>query len=99
MQAKQPRPKPAAARLYAPTAPGPGRCPGSKVRTVFEDAHHFREVRILENPGDFFEDAHPFPRCARKTAQLRKEEENRAPSGGGAGDAELGHGLPPACQP
>ena len=26
----------------------------------------FPNVRILENPGDFFEDAHPFPRCARK---------------------------------
>jgi hypothetical protein len=23
-------------------------------------------VRILENPEDSFEDAHPFPRCARK---------------------------------
>jgi hypothetical protein len=23
-------------------------------------------VRILENPDDFFEDAHPFARCARK---------------------------------
>jgi hypothetical protein len=36
------------------------------VRTPFEDAHRFSKVRILENPDDFFEDAHPFPRCARK---------------------------------
>jgi hypothetical protein len=42
-----------------------------KVRTGFEDAHPFREVRILENPDDFFEDAQPFPRCAPKTAHLR----------------------------
>src|SRR5580658_5236644 len=26
------------------------------------------KVRILENPGDFFEGAHPFPRCARKVS-------------------------------
>jgi hypothetical protein len=44
-----------------------------KVRTLFEDAHHFLKVRILENAGDSFEDAHPFPRCAPKTAQLRTE--------------------------
>ena len=37
-----------------------------KVRTGFEGAQRFREVRILENPGDSFEDAHHFPRCARK---------------------------------
>ena len=49
------------------TAPASGgRGPASKVRTSFEDAHHFSKVRILENPEDSFEDAHPFPRCARK---------------------------------
>src|ERR1700722_9743003 len=37
-----------------------------KVRTLFEDAHHFSKVRILENAGDSFEDAHLFARCARK---------------------------------
>src|SRR5580700_2574544 len=71
------RPRPAAARLYASTAPGPGRCPGSKVRTSFEDAHRIRKVRILENPDVFFEDAHPFPRCARKTAHLRERRSER----------------------
>jgi hypothetical protein len=45
-----------------------------KVRTWFEDAHRFRKVRILENPDDSFEDAHPFPRCALKTAHLREED-------------------------
>jgi hypothetical protein len=43
-----------------------------KVRRLFEDAQAFRKVRILENPDDFFEGAHPFPRCARKTAHLRR---------------------------
>jgi hypothetical protein len=38
----------------------------SKVRTLFEDAHHFVKVRILENPEDSFEDAQLIPRCARK---------------------------------
>jgi hypothetical protein len=42
----------------------------SKVRTLFEGAQHVGEVRILENPEDSFEDAHPFPRCARETAHL-----------------------------
>ncbi len=41
------------------------RC--SKMRTDFS------KVRILENAGDSFEDAHPFARCARKTEHLRKE--------------------------
>jgi hypothetical protein len=68
----QSRPKPAAARLYASTAPGPGPCPGSKMRTPFEDAHPFSKVRILENLDDSFEDAHPFPRCARETEHLRR---------------------------
>jgi hypothetical protein len=45
-----------------------------KVRTLFEDAHAVREVRILENPGDSFEGAHPFARCAPKTEHLRKEK-------------------------
>jgi hypothetical protein len=44
----------------------------SKVRTGFEDAHPCSKVRILENPDDSFEGAHPFPRCAPKTAHLRK---------------------------
>ena len=66
------RPQPVAARLYASTAPGPGPCPGSKVRTPFEDAHRISKVRILENPDDFFEGAHPFARCAQKTAHLRR---------------------------
>jgi len=61
-----------AARLDAATAPGPGPCPGSKVRTPFEDAHPNSKVRILENPGDFFEGAHPFPRCAPKSEHLRR---------------------------
>jgi hypothetical protein len=43
-----------------------------KVRTLFEDAHRFRKVRILENPDVSFEEAHPFPRCAPKTAHLRR---------------------------
>jgi hypothetical protein len=38
----------------------------SKMRTLFEDAHPFRKVSILENPEDSFEDAHLFARCARK---------------------------------
>ena len=60
----------------------------------------FSKVRILENPGDFFEDAHPFPRCARKTGGLSEGgKKNRALGGGGSGDAELGPGLPPACKP
>jgi hypothetical protein len=37
-----------------------------KVLTLFEDAHPFRKVSILENPEDSFEDAHLFARCARK---------------------------------
>ena len=45
-----------------------------KVRTMFEDAHPFREVRILENPGDSFEGAHPFPRCAPKTEAPSENE-------------------------
>ena len=49
-----------------------GRGPASKVRTLFEDAQAFRKVRILEKPEDFFEDAHLFPRCAPKTAHLRR---------------------------
>jgi hypothetical protein len=90
MQSQRPRPKPAAARLYASTAPGPGRCPGSKVRTPFEDAQRFWEVRILENPGDFFEDAHPFPRCARKSAHLRREQTKSGwQSGTWRGSAQL----------
>jgi hypothetical protein len=43
-----------------------------KMRTGFEDAHAFREVRILEKPGDSFEDAHPFPRCARKLRTFKR---------------------------
>jgi len=43
-----------------------GRGPASKVRTLFEDAQPFQQVRILEKPGDSFEGAHLFPRCARK---------------------------------
>jgi hypothetical protein len=30
------------------------------VRTMVEDAHQKRKVRILENPDDSFEDAQPF---------------------------------------
>jgi hypothetical protein len=41
-----------------------------KVRNLFEGAQHFLEVRILENAGDSFEDAHRFPRCARKVRLL-----------------------------
>jgi hypothetical protein len=53
----------------------------SKVRTGFEGAHPFREVRILENPGDFFEDAHLFPRCARKLRIFeRRTARTRAPA-------------------
>jgi hypothetical protein len=36
------------------------------MRTLFEDARLSREVRILENLGDSFEDAHLFPRCSPK---------------------------------
>ena len=43
----------------------------SKMRTGFEDAQLLDAVRILENPEDLFEGAHPFPRCARKSAHLR----------------------------
>jgi Protein of unknown function (DUF1553)/Protein of unknown function (DUF1549)/Planctomycete cytochrome C len=42
------------------------------VRNFFEGAQQFRKVRILENLGDFFEDAHRFARCAPKTAHLRE---------------------------
>jgi hypothetical protein len=52
--------------------------PGSKVRTSFEDAHWFSKVRILENPDDSFEGAHPFPRCALKTAHLRRNRATRS---------------------
>jgi hypothetical protein len=55
-----------------------------KMRTGFEGAHGFREVRILENPEDSFEDAHPFPRCAPETAHLRvqsKIENPKLPDG------------------
>src|SRR5579872_6893663 len=45
-----------------------------KVRRGFEGAQGFRRVRILENLRDFFEGAHPFPRCAPKTAHLRRGE-------------------------
>src|SRR5580700_7705262 len=48
-----------------------------KMRTGFEGAHGFREVRILENPEDSFEDAHPFPRCAPETAHLRRRDAAR----------------------
>jgi hypothetical protein len=48
---------------------GPGG--PSKVRTAPEGAQPFAKVRILENPDDSFEDAHPFPRCAPKSAHLR----------------------------
>jgi hypothetical protein len=44
-----------------------------KVRTLFEDAHQIRRVRILEKPEDSFEGAQLFPRCAPKTAHLRVE--------------------------
>jgi hypothetical protein len=43
----------------------------SKVRTAPEGAQPFAKVRILENPDDSFEDAHPFTRCAPETAHLR----------------------------
>jgi hypothetical protein len=71
MQAERTRPQQVDARLYAPTAPGPGQRPGSKVPTRFEDAQGFSKVRILENPEVFFEGAQAFARCARKTAHLR----------------------------
>jgi hypothetical protein len=57
------------------SSPKSGQSPGSKVRTWFEGAHCFSKVRILENLGDFFEDAHPFPRCARKSEHLRRGTE------------------------
>jgi hypothetical protein len=44
-----------------------------KVRNLFEGAQQFSKVRILENAGDSFEDAHRFARCARKSAPLRRE--------------------------
>jgi hypothetical protein len=44
----------------------------AKVRTSFEDAHPSSNVRILENPDDSFEDAQPFPRCARKVSTFAK---------------------------
>jgi hypothetical protein len=44
-----------------------------KVRNLFEGAQQFSKVRILENAGDSFKDAPPFPRCAPKTAHLRRE--------------------------
>ena len=55
---KRSKPKPAVARLYARTAPGPrARCPCSEgAHSLSEDAHRFRKVRILENPEDSFED-------------------------------------------
>jgi hypothetical protein len=40
-----------------------------KMLTPFEGAHLFREVSILENSDDSFEDAHPFPRCSPEHAK------------------------------
>ena len=48
----------------APASGYPRAAALPKVRTLFEGAHLFRKVRILENPDDSFEDAHLFPRCA-----------------------------------
>src|ERR1700733_3802568 len=95
VQIQRTRPEPAGARLYASTAPGPGRRPGSKVCTGFEDEHRFRKVRILENPEVFFEGAQAFTRCAQKTSRLRNGVSQRARlwgasiSGGPFPDREL----------
>jgi hypothetical protein len=43
-----------------------GLGPASKMLNLFEDAQPFQQVSILEKPGDFFEGAHLFRRCARK---------------------------------
>jgi hypothetical protein len=42
----------------------------AKVLTWVRRCSIFRKVSILENPGDFFEDAHPFPRCSPKIRTL-----------------------------
>jgi hypothetical protein len=52
----------------------------AKVRTSFEEAHHFGDVRILEKSEDSFEDAHPIRRCARESDQQRRKGVAR-PSG------------------
>jgi hypothetical protein len=70
--ASRSRPKQVPARLYATTAPGAGPRPCLKVRNLFEDAHGFRKVRIWENLENSFEGAHPFRRCAPKSAHLRR---------------------------
>jgi hypothetical protein len=84
------------------TAPASGypratALPCSKVRKLFEGAQGFRKVRILENPEDLFEDAHPFPRCARKTANLRAEY-GAGPSTGPRGESRGQSGCRPACE-
>jgi hypothetical protein len=84
------------------TAPASGypratALPCSKVRKLFEGAQGFRKVRILENPEDSFEDAHPFSRCARKTAHLRAEY-GAGPSTGPRGESRGQSGCRPAYE-
>jgi hypothetical protein len=88
------RPKPAAARLYASTAPGAGPAALAKVRSSVRRCAHFSEVRILENPDVCFEEAHPFSKrrnfscvpsdctragvCERPASTLRRRKNRRS---------------------
>ena len=49
-----------------------GRGLASKVRHFIPKMQPFEKCAILEKPEDSFEDAHHFPRCARKTRTRRK---------------------------
>jgi hypothetical protein len=91
---KTKRPKPAAARLYASTAPGAGPAALPKVRTSVRRCALFAKVRILENPDVCFEDAHRFSKmrnfswvpsdctragvCERPASALRRRKNRRS---------------------
>jgi hypothetical protein len=97
------RPRQVPARLYARTAPH-ARAGTRGPRPCFEGAQFVRrcapflKVRILENAGDSFEDAHPFPRCARK---LRTFERRlvRSPVSAGSHDLSCTADLPRRLRP
>jgi hypothetical protein len=69
-----------------------------KVRKSFEDAHPFLEVRILENAGDSFEDAHLFPRCARKLSIFERRWA-RSPVSAGSHDLSCTADVPRRLRP
>ena len=78
----QSRPKQVPARLHARTAPRAGPRPCRRCAPDSKDAHRFSKVRTLENAGDSFEDAHPFPRCARKLSNFERRQVRSRPSPG-----------------